>query len=223
MHIAIIPDGARRWAAKRKLPGPAGHRKGAQKVKEVVRWCKERGINVLTVYAFSTENWGREAEEISYLMQLFDEFLEKEIQELHKENIRLMVIGRKKDLAVSLQRKIEAAEDLTKDNEGMTIVVALSYGGRLEIVEAVKKIVRQGFTADIINASVIESRLWTFGLPDPDMIIRTSGEQRLSNFLIWQSAYSEFYVCPTFWPDFSEKDLDEALAEYAKRKRRNGK
>lgn len=219
-HLGIIMDGNRRWAKERGLPSFEGHRKGAEKVKQIARHCKARGIKVLTLYAFSTENWDRQKEEVDFLLKLGSYFLDKEIKELHREGARLLVIGQKERLPASLRKKIEKAENLTKGNRDLTLVFAISYGGRTEIVEAVKNIIGNGAS---ITEEAISENLYTAGLPDPDLIIRTSGEMRTSGFLLWQSAYSEWYFCQKHWPEFSEIDLDEALNEYAKRQRRFGK
>lgn len=223
-HLAIIMDGNRRWAKERGLPGFEGHRKGAEKIRQLVKWCKARGIKTVTLYAFSTENWNRSPEEVNFLMKLFGIFLAKESKELQRNKVRLRVIGQRERLSVSLQEKIKKAEDLTKDCEEGTLVLAVSYGGRDEIVRAVKKaFLLNGVVLDRLTEEKLEDCLDTAGLPDPDLIIRTSGEQRTSGFLLWQSVYSELYFTGKYWPDFSEKDLDEALAEYAKRQRRFGK
>jgi len=222
-HLAIIMDGNRRWAKERGLPLFKGHRRGVEKAKEVVEWCRKRGIKTLTLYVFSTENWRRPEKEVAFLMRLFSIFLTRELKTLQKERARLLVVGSRKDLPARLAKKIEEAEGATRKNKNRTLVIALSYGGRSEIVEAVKKIVRKKITADKINSGQIEKHLYTRGLPAPDLIIRTGGQQRLSNFLIWQSAYAELYFCRKYWPDFSEEDLEEALNDFSQRKRNFGK
>lgn len=212
-------DGNRRWAKSRGLPAFEGHRQGANKVRQIAKWCKNNNIEVLTLYAFSTENWNRSDQEVNFLMKLFDRFLDKETAELQKENIRLMIIGRREKLPEALQQKIEKAESATRNNSAGTLILAVSYGGRDEIVRAISKaVLNGGLTEEKISAC-----LDTADLPDPDLIIRTGGEMRISNFLIWQAAYSELYFTEKCWPDFSENDLKEALAEYERRQRRFGR
>ena len=223
-HVGIIMDGNRRWARANGLPTLEGHRRGYDKVKKVGRWCKERGVKVLTVWAFSTENWKRSEEEVKYLMNLIKFALSKgEIDQLHKDGIMVRVIGQKERLSEDMQKLIKEAEERTKDNKEGILNLAISYGGRADILEAVKKIIEKKISADQITEETVGQNLWTVGLPDPDLIIRTSGELRTSGFLTWQSAYSELYFCQNHWPDFSEKDLDEVLADYARRQRRFGK
>jgi undecaprenyl diphosphate synthase len=222
-HLGIIMDGNRRWAKERGLPTSAGHRQGAKKIREVVRWCAEREIRFLSVFAFSTENWQRSAGEVNYLMKLIGQFLTQNMREIHREGGRIRASGRIEGLPASLIKKIKEAEELTKDNKKITLNVLLNYGGRTEMLDVVKKIIRDGVPEEEINEEVIGKYLYTAGLPDLDLVIRTAGEQRLSNFLIWQSAYAEFYSCPKYWPDFTEDDLNLALAEFAQRKRRFGK
>ncbi|MBI2450646.1 MAG: di-trans,poly-cis-decaprenylcistransferase [Candidatus Nealsonbacteria bacterium] len=225
-HLGIIMDGNRRWAKGRELPSFEGHKKGAKKVKEVARWCANRGVKVLTLYAFSAENWDRSEGEVSFLMKLFDSYLAKEAGELHKEGVKLRVIGQKERLPIHMQKKIKEAEDLTRDNDGLILITAISYSGRDEIVQAanqaLKLCLREGLP-EIITEDLLSRCLYTAGLPDPDLIIRTSGEMRTSGFLMWQATYSELYFADKYWPDFSEEDLDEALAEYSRRQRRFGK
>ena len=222
-HIGIIMDGNRRWAGERGIASFSGHRKGLLKAKEFAGWCKNRGVKILTLYVFSTENWQRSEKEVSFLMRLFGAFLDKEVKTIQKERVRLLVIGNKEKLPVYLRKKIEKAESLTRDNKDRMLIIALSYGGRAEITEAVKKIIQRKITADKIDINQIERHLYTAGIPDPDLIIRTGGQQRLSNFLIWQSAYTELYFCQKYWPDFTESDLDEALNNFNQRKRNFGK
>ncbi len=225
-HLGIIMDGNRRWAKENGLQALKGHRKGAKNIKNIVRYCKNRGIAVLSLYAFSVENWDRSEKEVSFLMDLFDLYLTKEIKELHEWGVKLRVIGQGERLPASLREKIKEAENLTEGNTGLILVLAISYGGRDEIVQAANKVLklclREGLP-EIITEDLLSCCLYTAGLPDPDLIIRTSGEQRLSGFLLWQSAYSELYFTKKYWPDFSEEDLDEALAEYSRRQRRFGK
>jgi len=220
-HLGIIVDGNRRWAKERGLPTFAGHRQGLKKVKEVIKWCKQRRIKILTLFVFSTENWKRSKIEVNYLMKLFKQtFNKKNIKEIHKEGIKVRVIGQRERLEKSLQKAIKDVEGLTKDNKGMILNFALSYGGRAEIVEAIKKIIEKKISPEKINEDVISQNLWA---SDLDLIIRTGMEQRISNFLIWQAAYSELYFCKKYWPAFTEKDLEEALKEYNQRQRRFGK
>ena len=224
-HLGIIMDGNRRWAKERGFPELLGHKAGAEKVKEVIGWCKIRGIKVLTLYAFSTENWSRSIGEVNFLMKLGIETLTKKLlKELQENKVKLLVIGQREKLPDFVRGKIEEAENLTKNNEELTLIIAVSYGGKDEIIRAVKRaILLKGVKPEDLTEEKIESCLDTADLPDPDLIIRTGGEQRLSNFLVWQSAYSELYFCPKYWPDFSEDDLDEALTEHARRQRRFGR
>jgi undecaprenyl diphosphate synthase len=222
-HVGIIMDGNRRWAKSKGLPSLEGHRRGYNKVKQVGKWCKKRGIKILTLWAFSTENWNRPKEEVDYLMKLLKHALsDKEINELNKDGIKLQVIGQKERLSRELQEAVKKAEEKTKNNKEGILNLAISYGGRPEIIEMVQRLIKKGIPAEKINEEVISENLWTDGLADPDFIIRTSGEQRLSGFMPWQAVYAELYFCQKHWPDFSEKDLDEALADYANRQRRFG-
>lgn len=217
-------DGNRRWAENKGLVALVGHRQGYNKVKEVGKWCKAKGVKTLTLWAFSTENWNRPKNEVAYLMKLFERALsKKEISQLNKDGIKLKIIGQKERLSGLLQKLIKEAEETTKNNQKGTLVLAISYGGRAEILEAMQRIAEKNIPANKITEETIAENLWTAGLPYPDLIIRTSGEKRTSGFLMWQSAYSEFYFCKNYWPDFSEKDLDEALADYSQRQRRYGK
>ena len=222
-HIAIIMDGNRRWAKENGLVSFKGHRQGLKKLKEVIKWCKDRGIKILTFYAFSTENWQRSKKEVDFLMRLFNTFLTKELKTLEKERIKLIVIGDKNNLPEHLKKKAENAEGLTRKNKNLTLIMAISYGGRAEIAEAVKKIILKKIPVDKIDIRQIEKHLYTAGIPDPDLIIRTGGWQRLSNFLTWQSAYAELCFFEKYWPDFTEKDLDESLEDFSRRKRNFGK
>ena len=222
-HLGIIIDGNRRWAQKRGLPSFEGHRRGLEKVKEIGKWCKKRGVKILTLFAFSTENWDRSKTEVNYLMKLLGQALaKKNIKEIDKEGIKIQVIGQREKLPSQLQEIIKKAEEITQNNKEGILNIALSYGGRAEIVEAVKKIVKKNPLPEITE-DLISRNLWTAGEPYPDLIIRTAGEQRLSNFLLWQAAYSELYFSEKYWPEFTEKDLDEALRNYTQRQRRFGK
>jgi len=218
-HIGIIMDGNRRWAKQRGLSPLQGHKKGLEVFEEIAKHCQKRGIKILTVFAFSTENWNRSKKEVDYLMNLFlNAFNKKRIDELIKEKVKVNILGQKHRLSKKLQKKIQEIEESTKVNSKLILNIALSYGGRADIVEAIKKIGNKKITEDLISKN-----LWTQGLKDPDLIIRTSNEKRISNFLIWQVAYSELYFSDKCWPAFDEKELDKILKEYDKRKRRFGR
>ena len=225
-HIAIIMDGNGRWARKRGLPRVAGHRAGINAVREVVEASAELGIHVLTLYAFSVENWKRPHTEVSTLMQLLKEYLNKELENIHKNNIRFRTLGRTDELDASVRRELDKGIARTSDNTGMIFNVALNYGGRAEIVDAVNRILRNGGARTASNGGITETQfaehLYTAGLPDPDLLIRTSGELRVSNFLLWQIAYAEIWVTDTLWPDFGKQHLYEAIIAFHKRERRYG-
>lgn len=221
-HIAIIMDGNGRWAKARGLPRLAGHRAGTENLRNIVRACGDLGVKYLTIYAFSTENWGRPEEEVSGLMGIFDEMFERELADLHKQGARLNHIGNLDKVRASLQEKIRRGMELTKNNHGLTLSVAFNYGGRDEIVQAVRAILRDGLTADEVNEETLSRYMFTAGIPDPDLVIRTSGEQRTSNFLLWQSAYAEWVFPQTYWPDFGPAELQAAVTEFANRQRRFG-
>ncbi|MFA4998558.1 MAG: polyprenyl diphosphate synthase [Candidatus Paceibacterota bacterium] len=219
-HLGIILDGNRRWAREKGLPALEGHRRGMEVTKKVVKWCKDKGIKILTLFVFSTENWKRTKKEVDFLMNLLEQaFSKKGVEEINKEGIRIKIIGQKEKLSSPLQKKIKEIEEMTKNNKKMILNFALSYGGRAEIIDAVKNIVKKGISPDKINEEVMKENLWT---SDVDLIIRTGKEQRISNFLIWQAAYSELYFPQKYWPEFTEKDLGEALKEYSRRQRRFG-
>jgi undecaprenyl diphosphate synthase len=225
-HLAIIIDGNRRWAQKRGLPKFVGHQQGLKNVERIGKWAQKRGVKILTLYAFSTENWGRSKREVGYLMKLLESALDKDkknIQELQKRGIKVRVIGQRKRLSKRLQKLIRETEELTKNNKKGILNLAISYGGRQEILEATKKILKKKTPYQKIDEKIFEENLWTKGLAHPDFIIRTGGERRLSNFLLWQSAYAELYFSDKLWPDFKEKDLDRALEDFASRQRRFGK
>ncbi|MCI0479752.1 polyprenyl diphosphate synthase [Candidatus Uhrbacteria bacterium] len=222
-HLAIIMDGNRRWAKERGLTSFEGHRAGYERMKDVGDWCLERGIPNLSVFAFSTENWKRSEEEVGWLMDLLEDALTNELVTFHEKGVRLKVVGRREGLRPSILRAIGYAEDLTKDNTRATFAICINYGGRPEIVDAVKKLVAQGIRQEDIDEQAIRSALYWPEMPDPDMVVRTSGEERISGFLIWEAAYSEFYWCEKHWPDFDEVELDKALEEYASRQRRYGR
>lgn len=220
-HLGIIMDGNRRWAKKHGLASIKGHQAGYKKAKEIIDWCKDSEIKILTLFSFSTENWQRPKIEVNFLMRLLELVLTKDIKELHKNNIRLQIIGRKEGLPERLREIIKKAENLTKDNNGFFLNLAINYGGRQEIVDAFNKIIKNA--PKKITEELISENIYTSGLPDPDFIIRTSGEHRLSGFLLWQSAYSELYFTEKLWPDFSRKDFEGALLDFANRQRRFGK
>ncbi len=222
-HIGIIMDGNGRWARKRGLPRLFGHRAGAENIHRVVEACADFGIEVLTVYAFSTENWGRPKDEVDGLMRLLQETIDREVPEMNRKGVRLVHSGDPSRLAPELQDAIKKALDLTKGNDRIILNVALNYGGRAEIVKAVREIIRDGVSPEDVTEELISSHLYTADLPDPDLIIRTAGEMRLSNFLIWQAAYAEYYSTPTLWPDFDREELRKALDAYARRERKFGK
>ena len=215
-------DGNGRWAKRRGLPRIAGHRAGVENIRRILRECADLGIQYLTIYAFSTENWSRPSAEVEGLMRIFSEFLDRETRSLHAEGVKIRHLGSMRGVSPSLQRKTQAALDLTRDNQRINLCVAFNYGGRADIVEAVRRLVADGVAPDAVTEQMISERLSTSGIPDPDLIIRTSGEWRLSNFLLWQAAYSEYWVTPTFWPDFSPELLRQALQEYGQRERRFG-
>lgn len=225
-HIAVIMDGNGRWARKRALPRHAGHRAGVRAVRETVELAAKRGVKYLTLFAFSSENWARPREEVSKLMSLFVEALQREVDELHRNNVRLKFIGAREQLQPSLIDKIAAAEQQTSGNTGLRLFVALAYGGRWDIVQAARTLAGRAaageVAADDIDDVAIASELQLGGVPDPDLLIRTGGEQRISNFLLWNLAYAELWFCDTLWPDFGEQQFDEALGYFARRQRRYG-
>jgi undecaprenyl diphosphate synthase len=221
-HVGIIMDGNGRWANRRGLPRLAGHRAGTENLRRVIERFADYGVRCLTLYAFSTENWNRPKREIRGLMTILSHYLKRETKRLHKNGIRLVHIGDLQALDPRLQRRVHEAVDLTSRNDRMTLCIAFNYGGRNEIVEAVRRIVADGVPPDQIDDTLITSHLYTAHLPDPDLIIRTAGEMRLSNFLLWQGAYAEFVSTPVYWPDFDIHDIDEALLAYSQRKRRFG-
>lgn len=225
-HVAIIMDGNGRWAAARGLPRLEGHRRGVEALRRAVQAAYELGVRYLTLYSFSSENWSRPAEEVSDLLNLLRLFIRRDLSELHRENVRVRVIGEREGLPQDIANLLEEAESLTRANTGLNLVVAFNYGGRQEIVRAVRRIaaeVRDGRLdpADI-DVACISAHLDTANIPDPDLVIRTSGELRLSNFLLWQSAYAEFVFLPQFWPDFGRSDFEEAIASFRSRQRRYG-
>lgn len=219
----MIMDGNGRWALSRGLPRLAGHKAGTENLRRVIRSTVEFGVKYLTIYAFSTENWGRPMEEVRGLMSILEDVIDRELNELHKEGVQLRHIGRLERLAPRLQEKVLEAIELTKNNDRLVLNVAFNYGGRDEIVHAIQKMIKDGIPSEEVTDELVSRYLYTAGVPDPDLIIRTSGELRVSNFLIWQAAYSEWYVTPTYWPDFDKEEYRRALEAFARRDRRFGK
>jgi undecaprenyl diphosphate synthase len=221
-HVAIIMDGNGRWAQSRGFPRLAGHRAGTENLRRIITASVEFGIKYLTIYAFSTENWGRPKDEVQGLMHILEDVIDKELKELNQEGVQLRHIGHLERLGPKLVKKVLSAIDLTKNNDKLILNVAFNYGGRDEIVCAIQKMIQAGIKPEEVDIALVDDYLFTSGTPDPDLIIRTSGELRVSNFLIWQSAYSEWYVTPTFWPDFDKENYRRALDAYAQRDRRFG-
>lgn len=226
VHVAIIMDGNGRWARARGLPRVAGHRKGVEAVRRTVRWAGENDIRYLTLFSFSAENWSRPETEVKELMGLLRFYLRSELAELHRNGVRLRIIGDRSRLDTDIRHLIEHGESLTSANDGLTLVVAISYGGRQDIVQAARTLatdIRTGrLDANSVDESLFGSYLWSADIPDPDLLIRTSGEKRISNFLLWQSAYAELVFVDTLWPDFTEQDLEAAVREFQSRERRYG-
>ena len=222
-HVAIIMDGNGRWARQRGLPRSAGHRQGTENLRRIIRAAAEFGVQIVTIYAFSTENWSRPRREVMLLMRILEMVIDRELQELDDEGVQIRHIGELDGIEERLARKVVEACEYTRHNQRLILNVAFNYGGRDEIVQAVQNIVRAGIAPEAINEATINSYMYTRDLPDPDLIIRTSGEFRLSNFLIWQGAYSEIYTTETYWPDFGRMAFYEALVEYGNRRRRFGK
>jgi undecaprenyl diphosphate synthase len=221
-HIAIIMDGNGRWAKSRGLPRLAGHRAGTENLRRIIEACIEFGIKYLTIYAFSTENWGRPPEEVQGLMRLFEDVIDRELQELYDQGVQLRHIGRLDRLRPAFREKVVRATQHTAGNSRLVLNVAFNYGGRDEIVSAIQQMVRDGVQPEEVTDELVNQYLYTAGVPDPDLIIRTSGELRGSNFMIWQGAYSEWYFPSTYWPDFDKEELRRALLEYSQRERRYG-
>jgi undecaprenyl diphosphate synthase len=222
-HIAVIMDGNGRWARARGLPRIAGHRAGTENLRRVITACVEFGIKYLTIFAFSTENWGRPQAEVQGLMSILAEVIDKELEELHREGVQLRHIGHLEHLDPNVRQKILHAIDLTKANDRLILNVAFNYGGRDEIICAIRQMITDGVKAEDVNEELFGRYLFTAGVPDPDLIIRTSGEMRISNFLIWQAAYAEWYITPTLWPDFDKEELQQAIRAYGQRDRRFGR
>jgi undecaprenyl diphosphate synthase len=225
-HIAVIMDGNGRWAAARALPRSAGHRMGVRSVKQIVENCARRGVQVLTLFAFSSENWNRPKEEVSMLMSRFLQALDDEVDDLHKNGIRLNFAGNLQQLSPALRERMDAAAALTAGNSKMTLVIAIAYGGRWDIVSATRRLAERCVAGDLrvddIDEAQLSGQLALAGLPDPDLLIRTGGEQRISNFLLWNLAYTELYFCDALWPDFNERELDAAIEHFGRRQRRFG-
>ena len=222
-HVAMIMDGNGRWALQRGLPRLAGHKAGTENLRRVIRASVEFGVKYLTIYAFSTENWGRPPEEVKGLMYILEDVIDRELNELNKEGVQLRHIGRLEQLSPKLQEKVLEAIEVTKHNKRLILNIAFNYGGRDEIVQAIQRMMKDGVPPEKVTDDLVGQYLYTVGVPDPDLIIRTSGELRVSNFLIWQAAYSEWYITPTFWPDFDKDEYRRALESFAHRDRRYGK
>jgi undecaprenyl diphosphate synthase len=223
VHVAIIMDGNGRWARARGLPRMAGHRAGVENLRRVIEACVEFGIQYLTVYAFSTENWARPPDEVQGLMRIFEEVIDRELQELHDQGVQLRHLGRLEKLSPSFREKVLHAIDHTRGNSRLVLNIAFNYGGRDEIVNAIQCMMREGVKPEEVNEALVCSHLFTAGMPDPDLIIRTSGEMRGSNFLLWQGSYSEWYFPAVYWPDFDKEQLRLALEEFNRRDRRYGR
>lgn len=221
-HLGIIMDGNGRWAQARGLPRLAGHRAGTENIRRVLEACVEFGIKFLTIYAFSTENWGRPQEEVRGLMHILSEYIQREVSELHRNGVQLRHSGRLAGISDEMQEQIRDALELTKHNDRIILNVAFNYGGRAEIIDAIRRLLSDGVAPEQVDEALINRYLYTAGLPDPDLIVRTGGEMRISNFLIWQAAYAEYYATPTYWPDFDRDELYRALQAYAQRDRRFG-
>ena len=222
-HIAIIMDGNRRWAKEHFLPSMMGHKKGVDALKKITRACDDFGVKYLTLYAFSTENWNRKKEEVDFLMDLLATTLKSELDELNQNNVKMNFIGDLSALNQNLQDILEKSIEVTKNNTGVVLTVAINYGARDEIIHAIKNIIKDGKKEDEITQELVSNYLYTKNIPDPDLLIRTSGEKRISNYLLWQIAYSEIYVTDTYWPEFDKEKLAQAIVEFGLRQRRWGK
>lgn len=222
-HIVLFPDGNRRWAKQKGIASLEGHKQGYNNLLDFSEWCKKRGVKVLTAFGFSTENWNRTKEEVDYLMRLLENCLIDNLEKYRRNGVKVRIIGQKERLPKSLQEVIKTVEETTAQNEKLFLNLAISYGGKWDILNAVKNIIKEGIEPDKIDEKLFEEHLSTAGLPSPDFIIRAGGEMRMSNFVLWQAAYSELYFSPKFWPDFTEQDLDLALTEFDRRTRRFGK
>jgi undecaprenyl diphosphate synthase len=221
-HLAIIMDGNGRWAKARGLPRLAGHRAGVENLRRILHACSEFGIKILTIYAFSTENWGRPEAEVRGLMNILETVIDRELKQLHANGVQLRHIGDLAGLSEPLQEKVRRAIELTRNNDKLILNVAFNYGGRQDIIQAIRHIVQDGVPVEEIDEMLVDYYLYTAGQPDPDLVIRTAGEMRLSNFLLWQASYAEYYATPTFWPDFDREELLKALFYFARRERRFG-
>jgi len=221
-HLAVIMDGNGRWAKARNLPRLAGHRAGVENLRRILRACSEFGVKILTIYAFSTENWGRPEAEVRGLMNILETVIDRELNQLHANGVQLRHIGELEGLSPMLQRKVRKAIELTRNNDQLILNIAFNYGGRQELLQAIRRIVNDGIPAGEIDESLIDYYLYTAGQPDPDLIVRTAGEMRLSNFLLWQASYAEYYSTPVYWPDFDREELLKAITDYAQRERRFG-
>ncbi len=222
-HVAIIMDGNGRWAQERGLPRLAGHRAGTENLRRIIEACVEFGIKYLTIYAFSTENWARPRDEVEGLMDIMEEVIDREVPKLHEQGVQIRHLGKMEGIRPELQQKLREAVELTKQNTRLVLNVALNYGGRDEIVQAIRRMLQDGVSPDEVTEELVSQYLYTSGIPDPDLIIRTSGEYRVSNFLLWQGAYAEWYFTPVYWPDFDKEELRKALEDYARRQRRFGR
>lgn len=222
-HVAIIMDGNGRWAKQRGLPRLAGHKAGTENLRRIIRSAVEFNVPYLTLYAFSTENWARPKEEVKGLMRLLSEYIDKELDELDQEGVQIRHLGDPTPLNPTLRKKIQKAIDRTRNNQRLVLSVALNYGGRAEIVQAIKRMLADGVSCDDVNEACVAQYLYTASLPDPDLVIRTSGEFRTSNFLIWQAAYAEWYITPTLWPDFDKEEFRLAIEAFRQRERRFGR
>ncbi|HEX3049463.1 MAG TPA: isoprenyl transferase [Aggregatilineaceae bacterium] len=221
-HLAIIMDGNGRWAKARGLPRIAGHRAGVENLRRVLRSCSELGVKILTIYAFSTENWGRPEAEVRGLMNILEAVIDRELNQLHANGVQLRHIGELDGLSDMLQRKVQQAVELTRNNDQLILNIAFNYGGRHDLVQAFRRIVEDGVPPAEIDEKLIDYYLYTAGQPDPDLVVRTAGEMRLSNFLLWQASYAEFYATPTYWPDFDRNELIKAIQYFNRRERRFG-
>ena len=223
VHVAIIMDGNGRWAAERGLSRTDGHRAGTESIRRILQAFAAHGVRYLTLFAFSTENWERPTEEVNALIEILQEMIRAETHQLHQEGVRLLHIGRLDRLPSGIQKGITDAIEMTKDNSGITVALAYDYGGRSEMADAIKSIIAEGIQASQIDEQLVSSYLYTAGMPDPDLIIRTAGEMRISNFLLWQAAYAEYYSTGVYWPDFDETEVDKAIAAYGQRRRKYGR
>jgi undecaprenyl diphosphate synthase len=221
-HVAIIMDGNGRWATQRGLPRSAGHRAGTENIRRLLERCGDHGVQYVTLYAFSTENWARPQREVRFLIRLLGMYLRRELENLHRNGVRILHLGHIEALPAYLQSRVRDAMELTRNNDRITLNLCFNYGGRDEIVTAVREIIAAGIPAEEVTADTLAAHLFTRGSPDPDLMIRTGAEQRISNFLVWQAAYAELYFTDTLWPDFGREDIDLAFADYGRRKRKFG-